>query len=114
MSRISDGLKALITEAGGTPPETDNIGELVSAFSAVYSGGAGEPYTLPAATTSAIGGVKKAAVTPQVAAADAVAAEADTPTKAEFDAIVTLANELKDKLNSVINAQRAAGQAADE
>jgi hypothetical protein len=35
------------------------------------------------------------------AAADAVAAVGDPPTKAEFDAVVTLVNEIKTKLNAV-------------
>lgn len=65
-----------------------------------------------AATASTAGVVKQAVVTPQVAADDAVAAAGTAPTKAEFDAVVTLANELKEKLNDVINAARDAGQAA--
>lgn len=72
----------------------------------------GGSYTLPAATTSVIGGVKQAAVTPQVAADDATAAAGDTPTKAEYDAVVTLVNELKAKVNSLINNGRSAGQQA--
>lgn len=69
-------------------------------------------YTLPAATTAAIGGVKEAAVTPLVAAANATAAAGDAPTKAEFDALVTLANANKAAINSLINTARSAGQAA--
>lgn len=45
--------------------------------------------------------------TTAVAAANAVAAAADPPTKAEFDAVVTLANELKTKLNALITAIKA-------
>jgi glutaminase len=74
----------------------------------------GSSYTLPAATTSALGGVKQSAVTAQVAAADAANAAGDTPTKDEFNAVVALANELKAKLNSVINNDRASGQAASK
>ena len=37
-----------------------------------------------------------------VAAADAVAAAGDPPTKAEFDAVVALANELKADFNALL------------
>lgn len=67
-----------------------------------------------AATTTAGGTVRMAAATATVTAADPVAAAGAAPTKAEFDAVVTLAKELKAKLNSVISAARAAGQAASE
>lgn len=43
------------------------------------TGAAGPSYTLPAATTSALGGVKQAAVVPDAAAA---------PTKEEFNALL--------------------------
>jgi hypothetical protein len=46
------------------------------------------------------------ALTP-VAAANAVAAAGANPTKAEYDALVTLANENKAKLNAVIAALKA-------
>ena len=39
----------------------------------------------------------------KVASADAKAAAGDAPTKAEFDALVALANELKKKLNSILS-----------
>lgn len=64
-----------------------------------------------AATADKAGLVKKAAVTSVVAAVDATAAAGDAPTKAEFDAVVTLVNAVKQSLNGVINAQRAADQA---
>lgn len=71
-------------------------------------------YTLPAATAAALGGVKQSSVTALVAAADAAAAAGETVTKAEFDKAVTLLNECKAKLNSVISADRASGQAASK
>lgn len=47
----------------------------------------------------------KASGTAAVTAADATAAANDDgPTKAEFDAVVTLANELKAKLNTIIGS----------
>ena len=39
----------------------------------------------------------------KVASADAQAAAGAAPTKAEFDAVVTLANELKKTLNSMLS-----------
>ena len=64
-----------------------------------------------AATTSKAGLVKKAAATSVVTAANATAAAGDAPTKAEFDAVVALANALKTSVNGIINAQRNADQA---
>lgn len=86
--------------------------KLVNADGSEFTGGSS--YTLPAATADALGGVKLAAVTPQVKPADAAQAAGDAPTKAEFDAVVALANANKAAINSVINAMRAAGQAADK
>lgn len=68
-----------------------------------------DPYTLPAASTTAIGGVKKAAAVPVVASADAAQAAGEAPTKAEFDALAALANENKKQLNALIAAGKAAG-----
>ena len=45
------------------------------------------------------GAVKTSA---KVAAADGAAAAGSAPTKAEFDAVVTLANDLKAKYNALI------------
>lgn len=69
--------------------------------------------TVPgAATTSAQGLVKKASATNAVASADATAAAEDAPTKAEFDAVVTLCNELKAQVNDLITKAKSAGQMA--
>lgn len=46
----------------------------------------------------------------KVAAADAAAAAGAAPTKAEFDAVVTLVNELKAKHNKLVK-QLATGKA---
>lgn len=71
------------------------------------------PGVIPgAATATAAGTVRMATATATVTAEDPSAAAGTTPTKAEFDAVVTLAKELKAALNSVIAAARAAGQAA--
>ena len=70
-------------------------------------------YVLPAATASALGGVKVAAVTATVKSTSAAAA-GDAPTKAEYDALRAEVEEIKAALNSVITNARAAGQAASK
>ena len=85
----------------GTPVEdvyADNLPE------------AGEAYELPEATTGAIGGVRKAGATAAVSAADAAQAATETVTKAEFDAVVALANANKAAVNDLISKAQAAGQ----
>jgi len=57
--------------------------------------------TIPAATTAAVGGVKKAAA---ITATAPVAAAGATPTKAEYDALVAYVNELKAKLTAAGSA----------
>jgi hypothetical protein len=116
----------------GTTSTTAKAGNYAPAW--VDVSGKPTTFTPPTATATVVGGVKQAEVTPLVAsgdataveAADAVVAAGDTPTKAEFDAVVTelvelrskhdaelaLINELKTKVNSLINNGRSAGQAA--
>ena len=53
----------------------------------------GSAYTLPAATTAALGG----------------GPAGDTPTKAEFDAVVAELNETKKRLNAALASLKAAG-----
>ena len=87
----------------GTPVEdvyADNLPE----------GGGGEPYVLPAATTSTLGGVKMAANVADVSAANATTtASSATVDPTEFAAVVTLANECKAKLNALLGALETAG-----
>lgn len=66
------------------------------------------PYVLPAAG-AALGGVKKAAAVTNVGAADAKAAAGESPTKAEFDAVVAELNETKRQLNAWLTSARTAG-----
>lgn len=52
-----------------------------------------------------VSGTFRAAGATKVSAADASAAASDDgPTKAEFDAVVTLANELKARLNAIVGS----------
>ena len=74
-----------------------------------FTGGGAAP---AAATTTTAGIVKKASATNAVASPDATAAAADTVTKAEFDAVVTLLNECKAQLNDLISKAKTAGQMA--
>ena len=54
--------------------------------------------------------MRMAAAVPAVSAADASPAAAETVTKAEFDAVVALANALKSTVNQLISGATAAGQ----
>lgn len=65
-----------------------------------------------AATVSAAGTVKKASATDAVSAANAAQAASSTVTKAEFDAVVALCNELKTKFNDHLTKAKSAGQMA--
>lgn len=64
------------------------------------------------ATTSEAGLVKKASGVTTVASADATDAASETVTKAEFDAVVAVANETKKQLNDLISNMKTAGQMA--
>ena len=64
------------------------------------------------ATTTTAGLVKKSSAVSVVASADAAAASGDAPTKAEFDAVVALVNELKTQVNDLITKAKTAGQMA--
>lgn len=64
------------------------------------------------ATTTAAGLVKKSSAVTAVASADAAEAAGETPTKAEFNAVVTLLNECKKQLNDMISKAKTAGQMA--
>lgn len=75
------------------------IGAGTSNFSGSYNDLSDKP-TVPGA----------AAAVADVSATDAAPAASETVTKAEFDAVVTLANGLKATLNALLAACRAAGQ----
>lgn len=64
------------------------------------------------ATTTTAGLVKKSSAVSVVASDDATAASGETPTKAEFNAVVTLVNELKTQVNDLITKAKTAGQMA--
>ena len=64
------------------------------------------------ATTTTAGLVKKSSAVSAVASADAAAAAGEAPTKAEFDAVVKLVNELKTQVNDLITKAKTAGQMA--
>lgn len=66
-------------------------------------------YVLPVATTEAFGGVKQVAKVDAVSSPDAVASAESNPTKAEFDKVVTLVNELKSKFNDGLTKVITAG-----
>ena len=70
--------------------------------------GGGEAYVLPAATASALGGVKKASTVAAVSAADATAAGAAYDQTVAQSAVV-LANANKAAINAILTNLKAAG-----
>ena len=113
LSGATDTGKKVMKAADAAAARTA-IGAGTSSFSGSYNDLANKPtipgaYTLPAATTAALGGVKKAAAVASVASADAASAAAETVTKAEFDMVVAVANETKKQLNALLAAGKAAG-----
>lgn len=106
----ADGLKATRDDDSGAI--TVGISDKGIAAAKLADGVIPAAYTLPAATSSAIGGVKKAAAVAAVASKDAKAAAATAPTKAEFDAVVAVANENKRQLNALIASLKASGATA--
>ena len=105
--------KTLVTGSeGGSSKVFEQPVKLVNADGSAFAGGAA--YTLPAATASVLGGVKMAATTPDVNASAAAAAAGDAPTKAEFDAVVSLANATRATLNALLGRLEAAGIVASK
>ena len=88
------------------------IGAGTSSFSGSYDDLTSKPTIPTAATTTVAGLVKKSSAVSAVASASAAAAAGDAPTKAEFDAVVTLVNELKTQVNDMISKAKTAGQMA--
>ena len=88
------------------------IGAGTSSFSGSYDDLTSKPTIPTAATTTAAGIVKKSSAVSAVASANAAAAAGDAPTKAEFDAVVKLVNELKTQVNDLITKAKTAGQMA--
>lgn len=73
-------------------------------------GGSAASYVLPAATETVLGGVKLANVTISGTANASVAAAASTtPTKEEYDALVTAYNDLAKRVNALVAGLVAAG-----
>lgn len=70
--------------------------------------GGGEAYVLPAATASALGGVKKASTVAAVSAADATAAGAAYD-QTVAQSTVALANANKAAINAILTNLKAAG-----
>lgn len=94
--------------------EVTKVGEITAAgvgdFTTLKISGAA--VTKTAAQINALPIVEQVAVA-DVASANGVAAVGATPTKAEFDAVVTLANETKAQLNSALARLRLANVIAD-
>lgn len=114
--QIVDAIKNLITAIKGEEETveigTDQIAEAIQYMAdnweTISSGMGGESYTLPAASTDTLGGVKQAASVNSVSVADATAAGAAYD-QATAQTAVTLANANKTVINGIISSLKAAG-----
>ena len=113
--QIVDAIKNLTIAMKGSGSvediSTDQIAEAIQYMADNWgdiSAGMGGSYVLPAATTSALGGVKKSAAVTSVSAADATAAGAAYDQTVAQSA-VTLANANKKAINQIITNLKAAG-----
>lgn len=114
--QIVDAIKnlAIAMKGSGSVEDisTDQIAETIQYMADnwgdISAGMGGESYVLPAATTSALGGVKKSAAVTSVSAANATAAGAEYDQTIAQSA-VTLANANKTAINQIITNLKAAG-----
>ena len=115
---IIDALKNLTVKmkGSGTAADitTDQIADTIQYIADNWddiksSIGTGTQYTLPAASQSAIGGVKQGIAVAEVSAADASASISAEYTQAEVQAIATLANANKAAINDIITSLKTAG-----
>lgn len=114
--QIVDAIKNLAIAMKGSGPvediTTDQIAEAIQYIAdnweTISDGIGGGEYELPAATTSALGGVKKSTAVSSVSVADATAAgSAYDQTIAQ--SAVALANANKVAINQIITNLKAAG-----
>lgn len=101
--------KVIVHEDADASPLLPMHAALFNEDGTPFTGGGEAPGN---ATTSTAGLVKKASATTAIASPDATAAAAETVTKAEFDAVVTLLNECKAQVNDMIGKAKTAGQMA--
>ncbi len=75
-----------------------------------YIPAAGASYTLPPATADALGGVKLQVFAEALGnATENIAAAAEAPTKAEYDALVTAYNALAEQFNRLVKGLSESG-----
>lgn len=115
--QIVDAIKNLTIAMKGSGSaediSTDQIAEAIQYMADNWTDisagiGGGEPYVLPAATASALGGVKKASAVAAVSAADATAAGAAYD-QTVAQSTVALANANKSAINAILTNLKAAG-----
>lgn len=114
--QIVDAIKnlAIAMKGSGSVEDitTDQIAEAIQYIAdngETISAGIGDgDYELPAATTSALGGVKKSTAVASVSVADATAAGAAYD-QATAQSTVALANANKAAINQIIAGMKAAG-----
>ena len=115
--KIADALKNLavaIKGSGATEDITEErVADIIQYMADNWpSGGGGNSYVLPAASSDALGGVKLASAVADVSATDASSAVSASYTQAEIQAIATLANANKAAVNGLLAALRASGSLA--
>lgn len=115
--QIVDAIKKLAVAMGGaegiTDITTDQIADAIQYIAdnweTISAGlGDGSSYELPAATTSELGGVKKAVAVENISVADA-GTISEAYTQAEVQAIAALANANKAAVNNILANLKAAG-----
>lgn len=114
---ISEAIKNLIVAMKGSGEASDideqTIAQVIqymaNNWETISAGIGGEPYTLPEATASTLGGVKEATAVGTVSVADASTAISASYTQAEVQAIAILANANKAAINQIIANLKAAG-----
>lgn len=102
-------------ELGGSAPAAGSVTGAMIADKAITKAKIADGVipTIPgAATTTALGLMKKASGVASVASSDSAASAGDAPTKAEFDKVVAEVNETKKQLNALLASLKAAGVTA--
>lgn len=106
---LGGGTAVTVDTLSGATETGKAVMKAANAAAARTAIGAGMQYTLPAATTSTLGGVKEAATVAAVSVADASTAIAAEYAQAEVQAIATLTNANKAAINSIITNLKTAG-----
>ncbi len=109
--QIAEALKSLYKKVTGEEeaPTESQIAELINQLAENWpESSGGSSYTLPEATETTLGGVKKSAEVSSVSVSDATAA-GEAYDQAIAQSVVALANANKTAINAIITNLKAAG-----